>query len=327
MVPVLKGNCIHFTFVVMHQPALVSVVLATFNGEQYIAQQLDSLISQTYPNMEIIAVDDCSSDNTVNILRDYAVKHNCIKLFVNETNLGFIKNFEKGCLLASGAYISLCDQDDAWHPDKIKILAENIGDAPMAYCDSYLCSADLQHTGKKISDVANLQSFNSCLQQAVFCRIYGHATLFTRNIFLDAKPFLTSIPHDWWLSFVASVHGPITYIDQPLVYYRQHATNLFGAVGGTKRKHHRTAKKEKKKQELKDIRSRINSFYQACPEKLVTEKRILQKLSECYENFSFVKNMQRMLLFLRYSPLFLAVKKRSAVRKWLFCFKMFFILK
>src|SRR3712207_3276496 len=78
-------------------PKLVSIVLATYNGEKYLAKQLESLFRQTYPNIEIVAVDDGSSDETVNILQKHAEKHRNMKVFVNGTNLGFIKNFEKGC--------------------------------------------------------------------------------------------------------------------------------------------------------------------------------------------------------------------------------------
>jgi glycosyltransferase involved in cell wall biosynthesis len=70
---------------------LVSIVLATYNGEEFLEQQLESLFQQTYTNIEIIAVDDCSSDKTVEILSKYAEKHRNFKVFVNEINLGFIK--------------------------------------------------------------------------------------------------------------------------------------------------------------------------------------------------------------------------------------------
>src|SRR4051794_28361287 len=74
---------------------LVSIVLATYNGERYLAKQLESLFRQTYGNIEIIAVDDCSSDKTVEILKEYSQRHGNMKVFVNDSNLGFIKNFEK----------------------------------------------------------------------------------------------------------------------------------------------------------------------------------------------------------------------------------------
>ena len=76
-------------------------------------------LQQTYANKEIIVVDDGSTDTTINILESYASEHKNIHVYKNETNLGFVKNFDKGCKLATGAFISLCDQDDYWLPEKI----------------------------------------------------------------------------------------------------------------------------------------------------------------------------------------------------------------
>ena len=79
---------------------LISIVIATYNGERFLRKQLDSIVSQSYQNIEIIAVDDCSSDNTLNILNEYAERYNNFIIVSNDHNLGYIKNFEKGFLLA-----------------------------------------------------------------------------------------------------------------------------------------------------------------------------------------------------------------------------------
>src|SRR3954471_19806627 len=110
---------------------LISIVLATYNGEKYLAKQLESLFRQTYENIEIIAVDDCSNDKTLEILNEHAKRHRNMKVFVNELNLGFIKNFDKGCSLASGEFIAPCDQDDYWDPFKMEKLFDNMGSFPM----------------------------------------------------------------------------------------------------------------------------------------------------------------------------------------------------
>lgn len=306
------------------EPAkLVSIVLSTYNGESFLAKQLESLLLQSYQNIEIIAVDDCSSDDTMNILHAYAAIHPHIRVFQNEVNLGFIKNFDKGCGLAKGELIALCDQDDYWHADKIKKMVESIAGYSMIYCDSLLCDEQLQPTGRRISDIVNCRPFDNCLQQAVFCRIYGHATLITRDLYNSAHPFLEVIPHDWWLSFVATLRNGITYLDDTLVYYRQHATNLFGAVGGKRRKHHKENKREKKRLERMKIRTRVAAFYDACPAEKTKEKSVLHDLSGSYQSFSLGNNIRRVILFLRYRNLFLLVKKHAALHRFLFCFKMF----
>ncbi len=306
---------------------LVSIVIATYNGEQFLRQQFDSILSQTYSNLEIIAVDDKSKDATLSILREYAVNYQHVKVYVNETNLGFIKNFDKGCSLSTGHLIALCDQDDYWSNDKIEKLVDAIGTAPMIYSDSYLCRHDLQPMNKKVSDVVNCLPFTNCLQQAVFCRIYGHATLFTRSIYNAATPFLKAIPHDWWLSYIATLHGEIKYLPEPLVYYRQHDSNLFGVVGGKKRKHQKQDKLEKKRLEKIKIRQRITGFYEQCPAELDREKKVLLALTNCYQSFSLKNNITRVMLFMKHRKDFLMVKKQSSLHKLLFCFKMFVKIK
>lgn len=304
--------------------ALVSIILATYNGEKYLAQQLESLLQQTYSNIEIIAVDDASSDKTLDILNEYAGKHPNMKVFVNEENIGFIKNFDKGCSLSSGQFIAPCDQDDYWDPAKTEKLVNNIGNSAMAFCDSFVCDEHLNKKGKKISDKVNCQDFTSCLQQCVYCRIYGHATLITREVYTKSSPFISDIPHDWWLCYNATLLGGIKYIDEPLVYYRQHADNAIGVVGEKRRKHHKKIKETGVKQK---IRNRVKAFYEICPEHLSKEKKVLHELVESYQNFSPVNDIKRAVLFFMYCRDFLAPKKKSLFMKYLFCFKMFVKIK
>ena len=305
------------------QLPLISVVMTTYNGEKYLEHQLDSIFLQTYKNIEVVVTDDGSTDRTPVILNEYACRYPQLKVYINEKNLGFVKNFEKACTLSKGSFIALCDQDDWWDPHKLEKLYRGIGHHPMIYCNSRLCNEQLEDTGATISDRAVLAPITSPLQQAVFCRIYGHATLITRNLVQKAIPFLEVIPHDWWLSFMATLHGGIAYLDEPLVHYRQHEANLFGAVGGKKRK----KEKERKRSEIRKIRSRIHAFYTQCPNTLKKEKKILGQLVNCYSSFSLIHDFQRMIIFFRYYHDLLFVKKRSKMRKILFCFKMFAIVK
>ena len=306
---------------------LVSVVLATYNGALFLSQQLDSIVAQTYPNIEIIVVDDGSTDDSLNILNTYALKHEHMKIYANPVNMGYIKNFQKGCRLSHGEFIALCDQDDEWHIDKIKYMVEAIGDHPMAYCDSIVCDEHLADTGKRISSFVNCRSRYSCLEIAVFCRIYGNATLFKRSLFEWADPFPEVIPHDWWISYVATLQGGIKYINEPMVLYRQHSSNVFGAIGGKSRKKSSQNKRKEKQKELVQIRKRIDLFYELCPKDLVKEKQVLSNLQKSYRNFSFYNNLLRMTTFFSNYKILLYVKKRSVLRKMLFCFKMFFIIK
>ena len=336
---------------------LVSIVLTTYNGEAFLEEQLDSLFQQTYSPIEVIAVDDGSRDNTLLILNRYAAAHTNMKVFVNEDNLGFIKNFEKGCKLSRGELIALCDQDDHWDKDKIKKMAEEIGEYPLIYCDSRLCDEELRDLGRNISDIVHNQGFDNCLQLAVMCRMYGHALLFTRSLFDRAYPFLEVIPHDWWLAFTATLNGGVKYLPEPLVMYRQHAANIFGVIGGKRKKNavedggipggdakgeEETGdegkgvegKEEKMKHSAKaehsgaaGIRNRIRIFYETCPDRKVNEKKVLGALVKSYRSFSLTNNFRRVGIFFANCNQLLTVKKYSIFRKYFFCIKMFIKIK
>lgn len=311
----------------MNESPLVSVVLGTYNGEAYLEEQLRSVTSQTYRQLEIIAIDDGSRDRTVDILREFASRDPRIKVVVNERNLGFIRNFEKGCRLATGDLIALCDQDDYWFPEKIRRMVDTIGDHPMVYCDSELCGEKLQPLGKKISDLVHYQSFDDCRQLCVFSRMYGHATLITRELFAKASPFRDEVPHDGWLAYHATLYGGVRYLPEVLVKYRQHAGNIYGVVGRKRRKEERKKLAEKKKKELARVRIRMEAYCAACPESLVPQKRLLRALVSSYRNFYPWNDIRRMLLFFANCHLLLAVKNYSTARKYLFCFKMLVKIK
>jgi glycosyltransferase involved in cell wall biosynthesis len=334
-------------------PPLVSIVLCTYNGATYLEEQLASLLAQTYHPIEIIAVDDGSQDDTVHILRDlsdrlataHPVENSTIagptaraenaaagppprmNIFINGTNLGFVKNFEKGCRLSTGEFIALCDQDDYWRPDKIQKMMDAIGDHPMIYCDSELCDQDLRYSGKNISDIVPYQSFDNCLQLCIFSRMYGNSTLIRRSLFEKASPFLKEVPHDGWLAYHATLYGGVKYLPTALLSYRQHANNVFGVVGGKKKKKATESRSEKKKREEARIRVRIHAYYAACPDSLTRQKATLRAIMESYRSFSLPNNIRRVLLFWTNCRLLLTVKKYPVWRKYLFCLKMFFMIK
>src|SRR5665811_477003 len=109
---------------------LVSIVMATYNGEKYLRQQLDSILEQTYQHFELIVVDDASTDETLSILEEYAALDDRIHVFPAERNLGLVPNFERGLRLAEGDFIALSDQDDIFRKDKIELLLTALKDHP-----------------------------------------------------------------------------------------------------------------------------------------------------------------------------------------------------
>lgn len=306
---------------------LVSVILATYNGEMFIREQLESILSQTYPNIELIVIDDCSTDSTLNQIQAVCNNNNSCRLIRNDSNLGYIKNFEKGMSFAQGVFIAPADQDDVWHPEKIEILINSIDEKTnIVYCDSLLVNYKGESLGKKLSDVKQLTNFNNCIMFAIGNSAAGHAMLIKRNVLFDSIPFPTMIPHDHWLGFVASLNGEVKFINKVLVHYRQHSSSVFGAKKAVNEKGKIVGVSKKripKDKRLSLIRDRVLLMYNKCPGALKSEKIFFERLLRSYENFSLLNNIKRTILFFEFNKLILSFKKRSLLRRWLFCIKMF----
>lgn len=205
---------------------LVSIAVCTYNGEKYLREQLDSLVSQTYNNLEIIAVDDCSNDDTTTILEEYSINYASFNFILNKTNLGYAKNFENAISLCKGEYIALSDQDDIWALDKIEKQVAEIGDYALIYHDSH-CIDDLgNNIDQNLSDVYRLYEGKSSRPFLFYNSVSGHSMLFNSKIVPLLFPFEKQFFHDRWIAFVAAERGGIKLLDEKLVSYRQHQTSI-----------------------------------------------------------------------------------------------------
>jgi glycosyltransferase involved in cell wall biosynthesis len=308
----------------MENLPLVSIALCTYNGEKYLQQQLDTLVNQSYQNIEIIAVDDCSKDNTFNILTAYADKYPNFSVYRNEKNIGFLKNFEKALMLCKGEFIAFCDQDDLWHPEKIAIQVAAIGDNQLIYHDSEFISENNEPLGKKMSDVFNLYRgdepevflFNNCIS--------GHAMLIRRDLLQHAFPLKENYYHDWWLAYVAANHGTIDFIPQCLVQYRQHEksnTDLLKRAKVKKNNAENLSKTEKVRMEKRWLEICAEYPQNKNPEFI---KNLLQLYSGRFKSFTsfrfgqlLMKHMSVLFFIQKKSP----ERKKREVRKFLWGFK------
>lgn len=201
---------------------LISIVVCTYNGEKHLKEQLDSLVNQTYRNLEIIVVDDCSNDSTIQIIREYESNFSFVKLYENGSNLGYVKNFEKGILLCKGEFILLSDQDDIWDLNKVSCMYEYIGDNLLLYHDSEFIEEDGTRMNKKMSERMNFYHGSNGLPFTLYNCVSGHTMMFKRDLIKLALPFDTRFFHDWWLVYVAASKGKINFVNKTLVKYRQH---------------------------------------------------------------------------------------------------------
>lgn len=204
---------------------LVSIALCTYNGEKHLIAQLETLVNQSYPNLEIIAVDDCSSDNTPLILADYQRRYPYFSVHHNKENLGYVKNFEKAISLCKGDYIALCDQDDIWELNKLEVQLNDIEDHALSYHNSLLVDEAGEPLGKDVSYKLNLYEGKSPYPFLFFNCVSGHSLVFHNRILKHILPFNPAYFHDWWIAIIASEHGGIKLSPGYLVKYRQHATS------------------------------------------------------------------------------------------------------
>ena len=243
--------------------ARVSIVLCTYNGEKYLRSQLDSILSQTFPIHELIIQDDCSTDSTPDIIREYAQKETVIKAFFNNHNLGFKNNFSDAVLKATGDYVALSDQDDIWLPEHVETLVNIIGDRPMACADSMFIDSNgnkLEYTLSQEKQM--LHNYNQGVDGAY--RVFynygffaGHNILITNDFAKKNLPIPDSIDfHDIWFSALACFQGGISYSDKVITLYRQHQDSV------TRHKRHSLFRELKMRHHFDFMDNRIDLYLQ-----------------------------------------------------------------
>ena len=297
----------------------VAVVVATYNGATYLRQQLESIVQQTYKPSQIIIVDDDSLDDTLQVANNFAAHHPEVMVVQNETRLGYIKNFEKGMLIATASYVALSDQDDIWMPHKLETLLANIGDQMLAYSDSELIDANGQLLNQKMSSIKNQLAYHTPIMYAIGAWAPGHAMLLKKELVDKAAPFPALVTHDFWLGFVATCYSRVVYVNEPLVHYRQHTHNAIGA-DTTKNKTGSFTMAQKKQK----ARARMELLFNKVKEAGHQHAEVFEKINNSYSSFSLSNNAKRAKLFYDHRSLILAYKKKSALLKVLFAVKMFF---
>ena len=224
--------------------AKVSIALCTYNGAKYLPSQLESYLAQTYPPDEVTVCDDCSKDETVAILNDFAGRSPFpVRVLVNEQNIGSTKNFEKVISQCSGDIIFLCDQDDVWAPNKIERVINEFDrdhEVSMVFSDAEIVDESLQPLGRNLSETTGLTlerreivKRGNLFSILLKGNIVAGATLAFRAEYNKAIiPIPTDIPdmiHDGWIAIVLSMTAKCVFLNEPLVKYRQHAEQQLGA--------------------------------------------------------------------------------------------------
>lgn len=223
---------------------MITILMAVYNGEKYLKEQLESIRMQDYNDWRLIVRDDCSSDKSVQILYDFAANvENEVQVYINKPAYGSAKgNFARLLNDASGSgYIMFSDQDDVWKKDKLSIcmdkmheLEEKYGkDIPLlVHSDLEVVSEQMEVISSSMFDYSGIRHEAELEQLLLQNNVTGCTMLFNGPLCNAIAPFADSpyvIMHDYFAALYAKVFGRTAFIDKPLVSYRQHGSNSVGA--------------------------------------------------------------------------------------------------
>ncbi|WGQ07514.1 glycosyltransferase family 2 protein [Pedobacter gandavensis] len=271
----------------------ITILLATYKGAEYIAEQLDSLLNQTYSNWELIIHDDGSPDETLDIISAYAKTDNRVKILLDTNkHLGACQNFSH--LMSAnieGDYVMFCDQDDIWESDKIEKslnailsleLTHGINEPLMVYGTYRMINQEGGILYLDSPDYSVKPNLRLLLSQNY---IYGCTMIINRRLLtLSSSIPNTAENHDYWICLVALMNNAhIGYIIEPMILYRQHSNNVSGSY--TNASFLNRIKRILNDSEVVSIKSRLKMF-RSLNERFEGESSHKKLLSSYIENVS-----------------------------------------
>jgi len=222
--------------------APIDVLMATYDGESFVGDQIESILRQSHPDWKLTVQDDCSTDGTGTVIRDYARQHpDRIVARERGSNSGSAKqNFFELLLASRARYVMLCDQDDVWLDDKIAVTLQRMmemerrhgADTPLlVHSDLTVTDTALRVTARSMMAAQQLDGRESRLNRLVVQNTVTGCTVMVNRalVTMVREPFDRIVMHDWWLALIASAFGAIGFVDTPTALYRQHDTNAVGA--------------------------------------------------------------------------------------------------
>ncbi|MDP6732361.1 MAG: glycosyltransferase family 2 protein [Gammaproteobacteria bacterium] len=231
----------------------IAILLATYNGSKYLAEQLDSILNQSYENFVIVVRDDGSSDDTVALLKDYAVRQadKFHLLDDDSTNRGASGSFSflieyvlqnKQVLGLADAYMMFCDQDDIWSLEKIDKQVDEMLKVEKHQTETKPMPVLIHSNLRVVSEEKSLKAESFVHYQGLEIERNRFTNLVISNVVTGCTAFINealarkavpvskeAIMHDWWLALVAAAFGKVIFLAKPLVRYRQHDSNTIGA--------------------------------------------------------------------------------------------------
>ncbi len=216
----------------------IDILLATYNGQKYLKELMDSILNQTYENFRLLICDDCSTDNTFKILEEYEKKDERIILFKNEKNIGSDKTFQFLLEKVESNYFMFADQDDIWMKDKVKLSYEKLikEDADLVFTDLEVVD---ENANTIFFSFNRLKEYDYKIKKCIYkgyeleilyntitgCTILSKASIIDKILPI---PDNENILYDYWIGINVALSGKVAYLDKPTIKYRQHIDNQVG---------------------------------------------------------------------------------------------------
>lgn len=277
----------------------IGIVLATYNGEKYIIEQIRSILQQTVKPDEIIITDAHSSDNTITVIKNLLNNSGInFTILTSDKRISVRENFEKGLKASKADYIFFCDQDDFWIQDKIEITISymNKYNAVLAFTNAKVVDENLKKYRNddlwkriKFKVNNNIEIYNQCdsrfLRELVRRNVVtGMCMCITKELIGNVLPFSKYSIHDSWIAMKAINFGTIIAINKKMVLYRQHNLNVLGA-------NHSNLKQKLKKSSfhLQKIENRYKFIKNWVEKDNINDKFVLQYLDYLIYRINFLQ--------------------------------------
>ena len=226
----------------MYRTEKTAILLATYNGEKYIREQIDSILAQTDTDWVLYIHDDGSKDQTMEVVKEYADKYPEQIIVVGGAPTGGAKsNFFYLFHQVEAPFYMCCDQDDVWLPEKIEITRKEMEnlirgdeDKPaLVFTELCVVDGELNVIAENMRDYQGLDCKNVRLNRALIQNVVTGCTMMVNRVLRDELTKITEytdvLMHDWWATLVAERFGKVSFIEQPTILYRQHGNNGVGA--------------------------------------------------------------------------------------------------
>lgn len=285
----------------------VNIILATYNGERYIKEQIDSILNNSFTSWRLWIFDDGSTDKTSSIIEGYVQLYpNKIMFHRNKKNLGVTLNFLNGIHSTANDYVDMrdmgsdktvngnteqnteyymfCDQDDVWMEDKIEKTLKHMNNVEKKYgtdtaiavfTDALVVDDKLNKLYSSFYKESNLDTNKVDLPHIMMeNKLIGCTVMFNNELQKRMKTLpIHARYHDWWIAMIAAAFGYISYLPETTLSYRQHSNNLVGNMNFLSYVKDRITSIEKQKQSLHNIILQAEEFYQIYHTQLLQKER------------------------------------------------------